>query len=189
MTENMTRADRETLVKLARQRERLAKTEADERAAHLVADFELQLDREFEFDENEIWKQAAIAAETVVADANAKIAAECVRLGIPKEFAPGLSLSWYGKGQNATAGRRAELRRIAKRQIEAATKTARTSIERRSLETQERIMVGGLTSEAARQFLESMPTAASLMPTLNLGQVQALLASPERSTNYDGSPL
>lgn len=189
MTETMTRADRETLVKIARQRERLAKSEADERAAHLVADFELQLDREFKFDENAIWKQAAIAAETVVADANEKIALECERLGIPKEFAPGLSLAWYGKGQNATSNRRHELRRIAKRQIEAAVKTARTHIERKSLETQERIMVGGLTAEAAKQFLEAMPTATALMPPLHLGEVQALLASPEsRSTTWDGAP-
>lgn len=180
----MTRADRETLVKIARQRERLAKSDADQRSAQLVADFELQLDREFQFDENAIWEAASVAASAVVAEANQKIAAECERLGIPAEFAPGLNLAWYGRGQNATAGRRAELRRIAKRQIEAANKSARTEIERKSIDTQERIMVGGLTADAARLFLDQMPTAAALMPPIDLTAVQAMLPKPKSIEDY-----
>lgn len=176
--ETMTRADRETLVKIARQRERLAKTEADERAAHLVSDFELQLDREFSFDENEVWAAAMQSASAVIAEAKLKVATECERLGIPKEFAPDLNVYWHSKGQNASKRRQDELRRIAKRQIEAATKGARTQIERKSIETQERIMVGGLTADTAKQFLEAMPTAEQLMPPVKYGEVQALLPSP-----------
>lgn len=182
--ETMTRADRETLVKIARQRERLAKSEADERAANLIADFELQMDREFKFDESAVWEAATVAATAVVAEANAKIAAECERLGIPKEFAPGLNIYWHGKGQNATSFRRGELRRIAKRKVEAVTQTARTQIERKSIETQERIMVGGLTADAAKLFLEQMPTAASLMPQLQLDEVRAMLPKPKSIEDY-----
>ena len=182
MADTLTKGERETLLKLARQREKLAKSGADERAAHLVADFELQLDREFAFDENEVWKEATKRAEAVVAKANEEIAAECIRLGIPQEFAPSLAFGWRSKGQNASRMRKDELRRIAKRQIEGATKTARTEIERRSVETQERLMVGALSSEEAKRFLEQMPRAADLMPTLSFGDVKALLPpSPERS--------
>lgn len=174
-TETMTRADRETLLNIARKRERLAKTEAKERAAQLAADFELQLDRRYHYDENEIWSEATRLAKTVVEDAQAKVAAECQRLGIPSQFAPKLALSWSDRGRNHMKEERSEMRRIAVRQIDLAEKQAKTAIERRSLETQEKIMVGGLTSEDARLFLESMPSAEALMPTLSIEGVQALL--------------
>lgn len=181
----MTRGDRETLVKIARQRERLAKNQASERAAHLRADFERQMDRDFSYDENAIWKAAAEAANAAVEDAKAKVAAECERLGIPREFAPTLNCNWYGQGQNASRARRAELRRMAARTIEAAEKSARTVIETKSIETQERLMAGGLTSAEAQRFLESMPTADALMPQLALVEVKALLAAPKTPVDYD----
>lgn len=176
----MTRGDRETLVKIARQRERLAKSQASERASHLVADFERQMDHEFSYDDNAVWKAAAEAAKVATDKAQAAVADECAKLGIPREFAPSLHCNWYGQGQNATAARKAELRRIAKRAIEAAEKSARTIIETKSIETQERIMVGGLTSADAQRFLESMPTADALMPTLMLGDMQALIPPRQR---------
>ena len=49
-TEVMTRTDRDTLIKIARQRERVAKSEAKERSAHLMADFETQMDRHYRLD-------------------------------------------------------------------------------------------------------------------------------------------
>jgi hypothetical protein len=160
--ETMTRADRDTLVKIVRQRERVAKTEAKERTAHLMADFERQLDRTYSFNENEIWDAATRAANAAVAEAKLKIAEECEKLGIPKEFAPGLNLGWYGKGQNASKDRCAELRRIAQREVDAAEKSARTAIEKRSLEMQEKIMA-------------SMPTIEALMPVLDMGRVEGMI--------------
>lgn len=175
MTEAMTRADRETLIKIARQRERVAKTEAKERSARLIADFEAQLDHRYAYDENDVWKEAAEKAKAVVDEAKAAIAAECAKLGIPKQFAPGLDFGWYGRGRNAVKGEREEMRRIASRQIEAAEKAARTAIERQSLAIQEQIMVGGLSSDDARQFLASMPTVDTLMPMLAVDEVQAMI--------------
>lgn len=175
MSEIMTRADRETLVKIARQRERVAKSAAKERAAFLIADFETQLDREFKFDDNEIWKDAVEVAGKVVKEAKSKIAAECARLGIPEQFAPSIDFHWYGQGRNAVRSERADMRRVAAKQVEAAEKAARTTIERQSLETQEKIMIGGLTTDDARRFLESMPTPETLMPALTVSSVRALI--------------
>jgi hypothetical protein len=175
MTELMTRADRDTLVKIARQRERVAKSEAKERAAALIANFEKQLDRQYSFDENEVWKLAHDLADKAMSEANSKIAEECARLGIPEEFAPSMSLGWWDRGRNASKNQRAEMRRVAMKQVDAMEKAAKTAIERRSLETQEKIMIGGLTSDDARQFLESMPTAEALMPSLEIDSVKTLL--------------
>lgn len=174
-TELMTRSDRETLIKIARQRERLAKTEAKERAAALVADFEKQLDRRYHFNENQVWESAAKTARQVVQDANDQIAAECARLGIPAQFAPKLSMGWSDRGRNDAKEERAEMRRVAMKTIDALEKSAKTAIERRSLETQEKIMVGGLTSSDAQTFLSSMPTAEALMPVITVASVETLL--------------
>lgn len=175
MSEAMSRTDRETLVKIARQRERVAKSEANERAAQLMADFEAQLDRRYSYDENEVWKKAKDIASKTVAEANKQIAEECKRLGIPAQFAPKLSMGWYDRGRNGVKEERTEMRRVAQRQIEAAQKSAMAAIARKSVDTQERIMVGGLTTEDARQFLESMPSVDSLMPALTVSRVRALI--------------
>lgn len=175
MTDLMTRSDRDTLINIARKRERLAKTEAKERSAQIMADFERQLDRRYHYDENEVWSEAAKLAKQVVDDAQAKVSAECARLGIPTQFAPKLSLGWSERGRNDSKAERAEMRRVAVREVDLIEKRAKTAIERRSLETQEKIMVGGLTSEDAKMFLESMPSAEALMPTLSIEGVQALL--------------
>ncbi|PRD40671.1 hypothetical protein C5748_25745 [Phyllobacterium phragmitis] len=175
MTEAMTRADRETLIKIARQRERVAKSAAKERAAILAADFEKQLDRRYSYDENEIWERATLVATKAVELAQKEVAYECERLGIPRQFAPMLSMGWHARGRNESKAERAEMRRVAMKQIEAVEKSARTAIERQSVETQEKIMVGGLTTDQARLFLESMPTPEALMPVLTLDRVEMLL--------------
>ena len=102
--EPMTRADRETLIKIARQRERVAKSEAKERAAHLLADFEAQMDRQYSFDENEVWAKAERAAEEAVITAKKAVNDECERLGIPEDCRPGLSLGWKTRGRNTWKG-------------------------------------------------------------------------------------
>lgn len=175
MSETMTRSDRETLIKIARQRERIAKSDAKERAARLRADFEKQLDRRYSYDENEIWEKATDIAQKAVSEANRAIAEECGRLGIPDQFAPRLSMGWHARGRNDTKQERTEMRRVAEREIDAIEKGARTAIERQSVATQEKIMIGGLTTDDARLFLDQMPSADSLMPALTVDRIEALL--------------
>lgn len=182
-TELMTRSDRDTLVKIVRQRERVAKTEAKERSAVLMADFERQLDTNYSFNDSAVWAEATKAANEAVTAAKQKIAEECEKLGIPKEFAPNLSLGWYGKGQNASKERCSELRRIAMRELEAVEKKARTAIEKRSLEMQEKIMITGLSSGEAQDFLAMMPTVDSLMPVLSVDRVEGMIEHKRNS--YD----
>ena len=177
----MTRADRETLIKIARQRERVAKSEAKDRAARLLADFEQQMDRRYSYDESEVWEQAVKIADRTVSEANKQIAEECRRLGIPDQFAPKLEMGWRSAGRNMVKNERMEMRRVAQREIDALEKAAQTAIARQSVQTQERIMVGGLTTEDARMFLESMPTADALMPSLTLERVEMLMIAEKPS--------
>jgi len=164
----MTAKERSELLALVRARARVAKAETDERAAALVADYERQSATIFPFDQDHVWKAAVQAAEDVTREAQRQIAERCNGLGIPPEFQPGLSEPyWYGRGENATASRRAELRKVATTKIEALRKAAVTQIERKSVELQEQLVATALTSDAARAFLEAMPKVAALMPALD----------------------
>lgn len=169
----MTKPERDDLARVTRLRERVAKTGAAERSAWLLSDFEAQLSAIYSFDDDAVWKRAKEAAQKVVDAAQADVAARCRELGIPDKFAPELALHWYGRGENAVAERRTELRMAAKARIAAEEKRAKSEIERWSAETQTKLLAAGLDSAEARAFLEAMPTPESLMPRLTLGEVEA----------------
>jgi hypothetical protein len=114
-------------------------------------------------------------ADKAIELAQIEIAARCKELGIPAEFAPGLSMFWHGRGHNAVAERRTELRRAAKSKIEAIEKEALSKIEGLSLEAQTQIIAHGLESEAAKNFLEAMPSLEALMPPVMVAEIQSLV--------------
>jgi hypothetical protein len=167
MSAVMTARERHDLCALIRRREKLSKTEAAQRAAELLADFEQQLGAIHSYDNDETWEAADAAAEEAVRQANRVIAARSVELGIPKEFAPSVGMGWSSRGQNASAARRTELRRMAMTRISAMEKEARTRIEQHSVRLQGQIVSASLTTEAAKVFLEQMPAAPALMPALD----------------------
>ena len=176
----MTKGERADLGALVRRREKLHKTAAKQRSKELIADFEKQLDHHFSYDDDEIWKVAYASAEEATKKAQAIVAQQCRELGIPVEFAPSIQMGWAGQGENASKERRAELRRLAKTQIDALEAGAITEIERASVNQQTALIADGLTTEAANTFLEQMPTPETLMPVLAVDDVKALLPSDKR---------
>ena len=167
----MTKHEREDLQRLVRQREKVLKSAAKQRSAELIADFENQMGQEFSFDQDEVWERATKIAQAALAKANEQIAARCHEIGIPKRFAPGLNLRWYGRRENATKQRRDELRKMAETRVEAIERKAITEIELSCLAAQEQIALSGLTTEAARQFVEALPKIEALMPRLTFADV------------------
>lgn len=170
----MTKAEREALAKLVRQRERLAKTGAAERSAALLADFEQQADRVYSWNEDAVWGNALRAAQAEVAKAQKIIADRCLELGIPAPFAPTVSMGWHQQ-RAAVSSERAKMRNVAKRRIEQIEASARTAIERASVSAQEALLVGALSSDAARMFAEALPSVEELMPALSMADLQAAL--------------
>jgi hypothetical protein len=168
----MTRNETEALQRLIRQREKVLKSRARQRSADLVADFENQMGSEYSFDQDEVWAKATEAAEREVANAQAKVAARCRELGIPDRFAPSLSLKWRHRGYDNLIGeRKAELRRMARTQIEAIERKAVVEIETSCLDAQTRLAVAGCTSDDAAAFLASLPSVETLMPRLSYAEV------------------
>jgi hypothetical protein len=181
MPDRMTKAERDDLVRLIKQRERVAKTAAEQRSAAMLAEFELQVSAIHKFDTNEVWAAAAQAAADAAKEANAKIEAEAARLGIPQEFRPRLTYSWMRRGENEYQARRGELRKLAKAEIDAIETTARVQIEAQSVAAQTEVIANGLTSEAAIAFLNTLPAIESMMPPLDVTAIQAKLAEQARA--------
>lgn len=167
----MTRTERDDLAKVARLRAKVARTAVAQREAELLADVEAQLAAEYDF-ADETWAEITKGAAEAVADADQQVAALCRARGIPEDFRPSLSVTWYGRGRNAVAGRRVELRKVAQTRIAAAAKGAKAAIEASEAEVLTELLAGGLTSDAARAFLESIPSAKALMPPMHVRELE-----------------
>ncbi len=192
MLDTLTRKDRETLVTMIKRRERVVKSAFKARSADLIAAFEAQLDRRYSVHEDEVWDEASIAAQRLCRKAELKIASRCRELGIPAEFAPALSVNWWSRGPDALAAQRRAMLQFAKQRIQQVEAEARLAIETASLHAQEQLCAAGLTTEAARAFLEGMPTVEGLMPTISVDVVQAQLAQQKAlcdGSSFDDSPF
>ena len=174
MTAALTKQERTDLVSLVKKQERVLKSAAKRRSAELLADFERQVSAIYSFDDDEVWKAAYAEARKAVGEAREVIAKRCGEMGIPKEFAPNIDMEWYGRGSSAVAARRNELRKLAKAQIASAEASALVRIEQHGLKTQTEILASGLTSDAAKAFLENMPSVEELMPAVSAEQIQSL---------------
>lgn len=171
----MTRGDIANLERLIRKQERVLNAATDQRAAELKADFEAQMAARYSFDQDEVWKEAYSLVKQITEQAQDQVAKRCEGIGIPREFAPSIACHWYRCGENATKDRQAELRKKAVAEIDALKRSARTQIEMWSLRAQTDLASQTLTSEAAKTFLNNMPSTADLMPKLEFQQVQGLL--------------
>jgi hypothetical protein len=177
---SLTSGERADLLRVTRLRMKVAKTAVAQRSAELLAEFERQLAAIYTFDQSETWQAAANAAAAAVDSANKVVAEECRRMGIPERFAPSIAFHWFGRGENATKDRRAELRKVATSRVEALEKGAIAEIERHSAEVQTKLLAIGMSSEAAA-LLASLPSAEQLMPPISVGEAEALLGSNGRA--------
>ena len=186
----MTKAEREDLLRLIKQRERVAKTAAEQRSAAMLAEFEHKISAQHNFATNEVWAAATEAAIEAAKTANEAIELEADKLGIPKEFQPKVSFHWARRGENEYKQRRDELRRVAKAEIDALEKIARVQIETESVRAQTEIIANGLSSDAAIDFLNRLPAIETMMPALDVDEIQRKLADrTRRSASYGGPYL
>lgn len=182
---SISKGEREDLLRLIKQREKAQKSAAAMRSAELLADFEQQMSAIYKFDKDPVWAKAVAGAEAEVAKAQTAIAKRCKQLGIPDDFAPGLTVQWHGRGENAVQQRRAELRIAAKRRVEAIEQAACVEIEMASVKAQTQLLTHGLTSATAHAFLEQMPSIETLMPKLEAKMVEALMDQTKRKRRDD----
>ena len=188
MSSGMSKQEREELLKLVKARARVAKAGIEQHQAALLADLEKQLAAKYKPEDDPVWKAAHEAAEAAVREADATIAEECNRLGIPPEFRPGIQLSWYSRGENAAKERRAGIRKLAQARLEAEARKVKVAIDTWAVETQTQLVAGALESREAKRFLDSMPTPQALMPALQVDALDAergsLIGQQNRGNTY-----
>jgi hypothetical protein len=164
----MTKGEVENLQRLVRQREKVLESTAKQRSAELLADFENNLGSEYSFDDDGVWQKAKELADREVRRAQKVVASRCRELGIPDRFAPSLRLIWCHRGHdNLVESRKRELRLMAQTAIEAIEQKAIVQIKLSCLEAQTQIATASLTSNVAKQIIESLPSVESLMPALS----------------------
>jgi hypothetical protein len=175
----MTRNEIEDLQRLIRQREKVLKDAATQKSAELIADFENQMGQEYRFDQDEVWDAAVKAVAPAVAKAQEQVKARCRELGIPDRFAPSVGLKWAQRGyDNILEKRKNELRKMATTAIAAQERKAKTQIGLSCLDAQTQLAVSGLTSDAARGFVEALPLIDDLMPRLSFAEVAGEASPP-----------
>ena len=64
MTERMTKGEREDLLRLIKQRERVCKTAAEQRSSALLTEFEQKISAVYAFDDDDVWNPEADEPET-----------------------------------------------------------------------------------------------------------------------------
>lgn len=185
-TPTMTKGERDDLLKLIRAREKTQKAAATQRSAELLADFEQQVGAIYSFDQDEIWTKVNEMGTEAISTANKVIALRCAELGIPAQFRPSLQAGWFTRSEQcASKERRAELRRMATKRIEAIEQAARVKIETASIEAQTAIYQSGLSSAAAISFLEALPAMETLMPRLDFKLIEQLTGKPAVAPSGD----
>jgi hypothetical protein len=165
--DGMTKGEREELLKMLKSRARVAKGDIDYRKAEIMADFEAQMARVYD-PQDEAFRQVTEEARATVERADQEIAARCRELGIPDTLRPSAHFLWSNRGENATSQRRAELRRVAQTRLDAEVQKAKHHVDKVFQGGYEQLAVGALDSAEARRFLESMPTAESMIVPLDL---------------------
>jgi hypothetical protein len=118
-------------------------------------------------------------AEKMVAEADAEIAKRCRDLGIRPEFRPGLGLAWYGRGENAEAARRTELRKVAQTRLEANARAAKVEVERQVAALLTDLAASALSSDDAKAFQDEMPTPEQLMPGVTILELEEKIEDNE----------
>jgi hypothetical protein len=185
----MTKGERRELATLARKRARLLIAATAERRAEIMADFEAQLASIYTGNDDAEMRRLRMVASAAVQEVEERLAEHCREAGIPERFAPHLRLDWYGRGENALASRRSELRTVVRTRLDALEKAAKTEIERACVDTETRLISEGLSTDAAREFLASMPTPDELMPTFDVSEIAQLLPRHTREKTDDMATL
>lgn len=176
----LSRHETHDLSMIIKERTKVLRAYASEQAKVCMADFERKLSTIYSYDQDEVWKSAT-EAMVVVAKAQERIEAQCVKRGIPKDLAPKLELGWNGRGQMRAATRRDELRRVAKAECEAMLASAVTKIERQSLDLRTQVVAMSVLTSEATLFLESLAPVEDAMGQLDFAKIETKLI--EQKTN------
>jgi vacuolar-type H+-ATPase subunit H len=182
----LSRNETHDLSMIIKERTKVLRAYAEEQAAKCLADFEGKVSKIYQYDQDEVWKRATEEAMEVVKKSQEKIEERCRKLGIPKDLSPQLQLGWEGRGQMKAAARRAELRRVAKSEIDAMLKAAIVKIEKQALDLRTQVVAMGLLTSEATLFLESLAPVEDAMQAIDFAQIETKMLEQKQANKRLG---
>jgi hypothetical protein len=175
----VSKTERAELAGVVKRRHKLAKAAVDQRRAAVLADFEELLAKQWEPVEL-AGKELVEIARKAQAEVQRQIEETWRQRGLPEEMMPDSYFGMTGRGSNALAKRRSELRRVATTRAEALALKAKLAIDASEADQLGALAAGGLTSSEAKEFLNAVPQAEDLVPTLTIAELESELPSMRR---------
>lgn len=174
-TDQITPGERRELRSVVRSQMKVLRAEVEQREAELMAEAESRLTARF------------ADQDKALADANRRIAEIAGRFndevqGVLAEITAhvghdeGQHLSVRNFGAPRVFGKtedRTQLRRAMEAGVKARVKQARTELDRQEADLLRDLAIDGLQTSAARAFLQRIPSAAQLVPSSKLREIEA----------------
>jgi hypothetical protein len=178
----MTKSDRADLRSLIRQRFKVLRADVAARGAELESDLDRVLDDRYAAEEKK-WAEAVALIEEAAREANRK-ANDILRSLDLVEMRNVLNGNDYSivsvRGMTMPVRQRERHRQEGLRRIEVTIQNALLELERQEANLLERLMLDGLESDAAREFLASIPTVTSLVPASRLLELESQFGGDAR---------
>lgn len=171
--------ERRELRAVVRQRIKVLRADVKQRKAEMVAEAELRLIERYRDNDkaandtswriSQILGQAFNDIQDVVDQANAANEDLALRYTAPS------------MGQlRQTGNDKAQLHRALMTGIDAQVEAAQLALDRQEADLLQTLAMGSLESDAAREFLASIPTAAELVPSTRLRELEAQFDGGDR---------
>jgi hypothetical protein len=171
----MTKAERDALTSLVRQRFKLLRHDIEVRKTEMIADLERRLNEEFA-SSVKAWDETHFLLEQARDECNRKIndilRQCCASIGHEYPVKHDMALVQIREVGNPIPARKAEARRQALRDIEAIEAKARHDLSVTENRLLTDLLTSGLASAEARDFLGRIPEVSALMiPTARLAEL------------------
>jgi hypothetical protein len=174
----MTAAERNQLMVVANERAKLAKDAVRVAAADRLVELNHQLEAQWEVEDFTIAEERR-ELQRISKEINERIQAKLDALGILRELQPAMSVGWLGY-PSVSRDRRGQLRQMLKDANDADVKRAHHTIDTWRTDTRERLVRQGLTSDAAVEFLDTLPAAGELLSELDVKALQVKALESKR---------
>ena len=109
-------------------------------------------------------------ATATVERLNDELQQRCADAGVPRDWAPSLNMFYFRRGENSSARRRAELRRVANSRMEQVKRAAKLAVDRAESDMATALVANQLDSSESKDWLAALPTPESLIPALDIAE-------------------
>lgn len=174
MSADLTPGERRDLRTLVKQRMKLLRTDIEQRKREMIADGEAELLSRYQARDEEINRLGAEVSKIIV-DANLAVqqaikASTLTDIRTRTELTPPRIL--VGNEE------RTQLHQALIARVNAQAAEALLTVDRQETTLLQTLIVGALQSDAARDFLNQIPTAAELVPGARLAALEAAYNAP-----------